>query len=164
MELYFCSSWFGLINFLFMLQKILQNKLRIFFGFLFFIGLLAVRYYQENLFYDPLLGYFKEEDSVAITPNINFIKLFFSLALRYYFNSMLSIGILYAVFLDLKLIRFSVLLYIILGSVLLISFVFILHFYGFENKFTLFYVRRFLIQPIFLLLFLPAFYFQKLKK
>ena len=147
-----------------MLQKILQNKFRILFGSLFFIGLLAIRFYQENLFYDPLLSYFKQEDSVAVAPNVNALKLFFSLAMRFYFNSMLSIGILYVVFLDFKLLRFSALLYIILGSVLLISFIFILHFYGFQNKFLLFYVRRFLIQPIFLLLFLPAFYFQKKMK
>jgi exosortase F-associated protein len=147
-----------------MLQKILQNKFRLFFGFCFFFGLLAIRYFQENLFYDPLLPYFKAEDSVAAIPNINTVKLFFSLAMRYYLNSMLSLGILYAVFLDSKLVRFSVLLYILLGSLLLISFIFILHFNGFENKFLLFYVRRFLIQPIFLLLFLPAFFFQKKMK
>jgi exosortase F-associated protein len=48
----------------------------------------------------------------------------------------------------------------ILGSVLMISFIFILTFFGEENKMTLFYIRRFLIQPIFILLFIPAFYYQ----
>jgi exosortase F-associated protein len=31
-----------------------------------------------------------------------------------------------------------------------------------DDKMLVFYIRRFIIQPIFLLLFVPAFYFQQL--
>ncbi|NBU81103.1 MAG: exosortase F system-associated protein, partial [Flavobacteriaceae bacterium] len=48
-----------------------------------------------------------------------------------------------------------------LGSILMISFVFVLTFFAEESKMTLFYIRRFLIQPIFILLFIPGFYYQK---
>ena len=33
--------------------------------------------------------------------------------------------------------------------------------FGETNKMNLFYIRRFIIQPIFLILFIPAFYYQK---
>jgi exosortase F-associated protein len=62
---------------------------------------------------------------------------------------------------DGKMVKFSILLYMILGSILMISFFFVLNFFGEESKMTLFYIRRFIIQPIFILLFIPAFYYQK---
>jgi exosortase F-associated protein len=37
----------------------------------------------------------------------------------------------------------------------------VVHFLDKENNFVLFYIRRFLIQPLFLLLFIPAFFYQK---
>jgi exosortase F-associated protein len=52
-------------------------------------------------------------------------------------------------------------LYMIFGSILMISFFFVLNFFGEQSKMILFYIRRFIIQPIFLLLFIPAFYYQK---
>jgi exosortase F-associated protein len=87
--------------------------------------------------------------------------LFFSLGLRFYLNSVISILLLYVIFKDRQIVKFSLLLYMLLGSVLMISFMFILVFFGEENKMVLFYIRRFLIQPIFILLFIPAFYYQK---
>jgi exosortase F-associated protein len=69
--------------------------------------------------------------------------------------------LLYVIFKDTKIVKFSMLLYMILGSILMISFIFVLTFFGEENKMTLFYLRRFLIQPIFIMLFIPAFYYQK---
>ncbi|WP_256387090.1 exosortase F system-associated protein [Flavobacterium sp. 140616W15] len=40
----------------------------------------------------------------------------------------------------------------------------VVYFYANHNNLMLFYVRRFLIQPIFILLFIPGFYYQKLSK
>jgi exosortase F-associated protein len=68
---------------------------------------------------------------------------------------------LYVLFKDRQILKFTALLYMILGSVLMISFIFTLTFFGEESKMTLFYIRRFLIHPIFILLFIPAFYYQK---
>jgi exosortase F-associated protein len=63
-------------------------------------------------------------------------------------------------FKNAKTTKFALLLYLVLGSVLLISFVFVLEFFGETNKMNLFYIRRFIIQPIFLILFVPAFFYQ----
>jgi exosortase F-associated protein len=144
-----------------MLQLLLKNKSKVFWS-LFLIGLLiCIRLFEDNLFYDPFLAYFKSEYAHAKLPQFNVFKLFFSLGMRFYFNSVISLFLLYVIFKDTKIVKFSMLLYMILGSILMISFIFVLTFFGEENKMTLFYLRRFLIQPIFILLFIPAFYYQK---
>ena len=123
--------------------------------------LILIRAFEDTLFYDPFLNYFKEEYTQLTFPQINIFKLFFSLGMRFYLNSVISLFLLYVIFTDTKIIKFAALLYMILGSILMISFIFTLTFFGEESKMTLFYIRRFLIQPIFILLFLPAFYYQK---
>lgn len=148
-----------------MLQLLQKNKEKLFWS-LFLIGLLiCIRLFENQLFYDPFLEYYKTEYAHSPFPKINIFKLFFSLGIRFYINSVISLFLLYVLFKDTKIVKFSMLLYMILGSVLMISFIFTLNFFGEESKMTLFYIRRFLIQPIFILLFIPAFYYQKqLKK
>jgi exosortase F-associated protein len=144
-----------------MLQLLLKNKSKVFWSF-FLIGLLiCIRLFEDQLFYDPFLAYFKSEYTHAKLPQFNVFKLFFSLGIRFYFNSVISLFLLYVIFKDTKIVKFSMLLYMVLGSVLMISFIFVLTFFGEENKMTLFYLRRFLIQPIFIMLFIPAFYYQR---
>jgi exosortase F-associated protein len=144
-----------------MLQLLLKNKSKVFWSF-FLIGLLiCIRLFEDQLFYDPFLAYFKSEYTHAKLPQFNVFKLFFSLGIRFYFNSVISLFLLYMIFKDTKIVKFSMLLYMVLGSVLMISFIFVLTFFGEENKMTLFYLRRFLIQPIFIMLFIPAFYYQR---
>lgn len=142
----------------------LKNKKQIGYVVLIVVLLIAIRAFEHTIFYDPFLKYFKQEYAHLPFPQIQIVKLFFSLGFRYYLNSVLSIGLLYVLFKDKKFTKFSILLYMILGSILMISFFFVLQFFGEESKMTLFYIRRFIIQPIFLLLFIPAFYYQKRMK
>jgi len=124
-----------------------------------FIVLIAVRFY-ENLFYDPLQAYFKSDYLQASMPEIQTGKLFFHLFLRYMINATLSLLILWIAFRKKSFIKFSLYFYIIAFFLLIITFwlVLLTHF---ENSYLFgFYVRRFLIQPIFILLLLPAFYYQ----
>jgi len=144
-----------------MLKKILNNKSDIAVG-IFLIGLLiAIRAFEDTLFYDPFLNYFKDNYTNLPLPIINPIKLFLSLGFRYYLNSMISLGLLYLLFKDTKIVKFSTFLYMVFGTILMISFFFVLIKMGENNKMILFYIRRFIIQPIFLILFIPAFYYQK---
>lgn len=131
-------------------------------GLLFFlvVALVSIRVFESSIFYDPLIVYFKGNFNETPFPKMHQIKLFASLGFRFYLNSILSIGIIHVLFKNSKTTKFALLLYIILGSLLLISFVFILEFFGETNKMNLFYIRRFIIQPIFLILFVPAFYYQ----
>jgi exosortase F-associated protein len=144
-----------------MLQVLQKNKDKIGWSLFLILLLILIRAFEETLFYDPFLSYFKDEYAHLPFPAINIFKLFFSLGIRFYLNSVISLFLLYVIFKDTQIVKFSALLYMVLGSILIISFIFILNFFGEENKMTLFYIRRFLIQPIFILLFIPAFYYQK---
>jgi exosortase F-associated protein len=144
-----------------MLQNILKNKSKIGWSLFLLLLLVLIRTFEETLFYDPFLEYYKDEYSQMAFPKLNIFKLFFSLGMRFYLNTVISLMLLYVIFKDKQILKFTALLYMILGSILMISFLFILTFFGEESKMALFYIRRFLIQPIFILLFIPAFYYQK---
>lgn len=155
----YCGS-FGSINFQNMLQKLLNNKFRIA-QLIFLIGLLIlIRAFENQLFYDPFLLYFKAE-STAAYPEINSTKLYLNLFFRYFLNSIISLAILFVVFKDRALVKFSGILYLFFFMLLLIGFYIYLNHFDESHKMILFYIRRFLIQPIFILLFIPGFYFQK---
>ncbi|MFM9988204.1 exosortase F system-associated membrane protein [Flavobacterium sp.] len=143
-----------------MLQKLLNNKFKIT-QLIFLIGLLAlVRIFENELFYDPFLDFFKNENA-SIYPETEYKKLCLSLLFRYFLNTIISLAILYVIFKDLNLIKFVSVLYLLFFVLLIIGFYIVLNFLDESHKMTLFYIRRFIIQPIFILLFIPAFYFQK---
>lgn len=126
--------------------------------------LLLIRAYEDLLFYDPLLDYFKGDYKNLPIPDMDVLKLHLGVVFRYVLNTGISLGIIWFFFKDVEIIKLSAWLYIILFVLLLTAFYFIIHFSkGVQNYLTLFYVRRFLIQPVFLLVLLPAFYFQKKK-
>ena len=138
-----------------------KNK---FFRF-FLIGLcivlfLAIRLYESTLFYDPLISFFKTEYHKKPLPKINIPLFFFFLFLRYLINSLLSIIIIYLLFLNKQFVKVSAMLYAFFIIILLILFYFLIK--NNAEHLTLFYSRRFIIQPLFLILFVPAFYFQQL--
>ena len=126
------------------------------------ISLLALlRAYEGFLFYDPFLNYFKIDYTNLDLPKVDYFQLFMGLFFRYFLNTIISLSILYVIFKDLEIIKFVTLLYVLFFIILSAIFFFVLNFYGETSKMTLFYIRRFLIQPIFLMLFIPAFYYQK---
>lgn len=123
--------------------------------------LALIRFFEAQLFYDPFIVYFKSDYLQLPFPDFSFLKLIFYTLLRYVLNAGLSFAIIYLLFKDVRLTKFALLLYIILGFLLLIALTILLFFFDEKSNFILFYVRRFLIQPLFLVLFVPAFYFQK---
>lgn len=123
------------------------------------ILIVLVRVFQNQLFYDPLLAFFKAEGQEQL-PSYDITKLLGGLAFRYFLNSILSLGIIYLVFRDKAILKLCSILYIAFFVVLLAVFYIVISAND-VNLLLLFYVRRFLIQPLFLILFLPAFYYQK---
>lgn len=144
-----------------MLQILLNNKIKISIITVLVIALALIRFYETSLFYDPFLSYFKEEYHNLPLPVTDYIDLFFGLCFRYFLNTLVSLLIIYTVFKDREAIRFAAFLYLVFFILLITVFFVVLFYFGETSKMTLFYVRRFLIQPLFLLLFLPAFYYQK---
>ncbi|MFA5556859.1 MAG: exosortase F system-associated protein [Flavobacteriaceae bacterium] len=124
----------------------------------FIIGFILIRMYENSWFYDPFLVYFKGSYQNTSFPDFESFRLFFNLFLRYFLNTLLSLGIIYVMFKNKEFLKVASVLYAVFFVVLIAGFFMIVRFT--ESDFFLFYIRKFLIQPLFLLLFLPAFYFQ----
>lgn len=134
---------------------------------LIFIGLLLlvlVRLYAEILFYDPLLKFFKIHHTTQPLPDFETGKLLLNIILRYLMNGAISIGILWVVFQKKEVVKFSVLLYGLVLVLLTAAFLILLNTSEAGHHLALFYVRRFLIHPLLLLLLVPAFYLQRVNK
>lgn len=144
-----------------MLNKIYSQGIKLILAFGLLLCFVLVRFYESSLFYDPFLAYFKSNFNQMPLPDFETFRLVLSLVFRYGLNMLISLLLIYLIFKDRMMIRFSVLLYLIAFLFLITSFFLVIHFYGSQNNFLLFYIRRFLIQPLFVLLFIPAFYFQK---
>lgn len=146
-----------------MLNRLKNNLGKIVWILVLVILLVLIRAFENTIFYDPLIDYYRSEYAHLPFPEINVIKLFLSYGFRFYLNTVLSLFLLYVIFKDTKIVKFSILLYMILGTISMIAFFFVLNFFADESKMTLFYIRRFIIQPIFILLLIPAFFYQKVQ-
>ena len=159
--LFLLYGYFGHQNFLTMLQNILSNKISILYILLIAICFVCIRAFENIIFYDPLLSYYKRDFYNINLPELNNFKIALHFTYRYLLNSILSVALLWLLFKDESLVNFSVFLYLVLFVILIASFFFVLQFYANNGKMTLFYIRRFIIQPIFIIIFIPGFWFQK---
>jgi exosortase F-associated protein len=73
-----------------MLQILFQNKLRIFILFILTLLLISVRLFENKLFYDPLLDFFRSSSSTKKLPAFDFYKLFLGLLFRFFLNTITS--------------------------------------------------------------------------
>jgi exosortase F-associated protein len=146
-----------------MLQKLINNKIKTVLTVLLILLLIGVRAFEEVLFYDPFSRYFKGDYLNLDFPEFNVLLLFLSLSFRYFLNAIFSLGIIYLIFNDIALLKFITVLYVAFYLILILLFFSVLFFFDEQSNFILFYIRRLLIQPLFLLLFIPALMFQKKK-
>ncbi|CDF78136.1 conserved hypothetical membrane protein [Formosa agariphila KMM 3901] len=128
---------------------------------LLFIGLVLIRAFEADLFYDPFLEFFKNDYLFLDAPIFNICKLIAFTSLRYFLNTVLSLGIIYFAFKNTDVLKFSAIFYGIAYVILILVFLVLVLDAKQDNYFILFNIRRFLIQPLLLLLLLPAFYYQK---
>ena len=146
-----------------MLEKLLNNKIKVVLVIALVLLLALVRAFENALFYDPFSDYFKNDYLNLPFPEFDGVALFFGMTFRYFLNALISLAIIYVMFKDVKLTQFTGILYVIFFIILVSIFFILISFSDQHHNFLLFYVRRFLIQPLFLLLFVPAFYYQKLQ-
>lgn len=142
-----------------MLKLISQNKVVFLFSTLIIIAFVGVRFFENILFYDPLNAYFVSDYLSSNIPKINIKLYYLNLFFRYSINTVLSITLIYLFFKEIKILRFILFVYIFLFVFLLLIFS---YFYFINpHKLGLFYARKFIIHPLFILLFLPALFYQK---
>lgn len=141
----------------------MKNSLKYFILILLFLMLVLIRVFENELFYDPYLLFFQNDYLYIDNPRREVFKLMTFTSLRYGLNSIISLAILYVVFKDFSMIKFSILIY--LFSFILLSLIYLYFVVNpkQEQYYLFFNIRRFLIQPILLLILLPAFYYYKLK-
>ncbi|MDY3521802.1 exosortase F system-associated protein [Riemerella anatipestifer] len=127
------------------------------------IGLIGVRFLEETLFYDPFLIYFKTMDGAKVFPVFQWRKLVSGHLFRLILNLFFSLIIVYFLFKDKTKTMLACVLMLL---VFLITFPIYLYlvYTEFDSGLLLaFYVRRFVIQPIILLLIIPMFYYMDVK-
>jgi len=122
--------------------------------------LVLIRFFEKDLFYDPLLTFYKGNYQLQSPPEMENLKLILNTFFRYFLNSLVSMVILYVAFQKKSIMKFSLIFYSFIGVLLILFFSYLIFNFNKENYFLTFYVRRFLIQPLFILLLLPAFYYQ----
>ena len=123
--------------------------------------LVLIRAFEDVLFYDPYLQFFKSDYLYIDSPRRETLKLVLFTSLRYLLNSLASLGILYLIFLDKDIVKFSAVLFALAYVVLMLLFLYFVVNPRQEDYYLFFNFRRFLIQPILLLLLLPALYYHR---
>lgn len=133
-------------------------------GLLALFGLLIlIRAFENELFYDPYLTFFKNDYLYLDNPRREILKLTLFTTLRYFLNTVISLGIIFIFFKDRNIVKFSALLYMVSFLILLALYLYFVINPRQEDYYIFFNIRRFLIQPLLLLLLLPAFYYHQLK-
>lgn len=125
------------------------------------LGLIGVRLLEDRLFYDPFLDYFHEAIKNIKFPEFVWGKLIIGHLFRFILNLFFSCLIIQFLFKNKQWT---------LQGALLITIIFIITFpiylYCIYDRFDIgylfsFYMRRFVIQPLILLLIVPMFYYRK---
>ncbi|SHF90651.1 exosortase F system-associated membrane protein [Flavobacterium defluvii] len=142
-----------------MLNKIIEQKNKIFISILIISCFGLIRAFENSLFYDPFLEYFESDFNNIKLPEVDSLKLFLNLLFRFVLNTALSLILIYILFKDKGILIFSSVLFAFFSVILFVMFFIIIEYFP-EKSWLLFYVRRFIIQPIFVILFIPAFYYQ----
>lgn len=125
------------------------------------LGLVGVRMVEDQIFYDPFLNYFHEANKNISFPEFEWGKLILGHVFRFILNLFFSCVIIHFLFKNKE--------WTVQGAVL-ISIIFVITFpiylYCIYDRFETgylfsFYMRRFVIQPLILLLIVPLFYYRK---
>lgn len=126
--------------------------------------LVLIRVFENELFYDPYLLFFRNDYLYMDFPRREILKLTLFTTLRYVLNSVISLWIIYLFFKDRSILKFSGIIYVVAYGLLMVVFLYFVINPRQEDYYLFFNFRRFLIQPMLLLLLLPAFYYYKLKQ
>ena len=124
-------------------------------------GLIGVRVLEDSLFYDPFLDYFGLASKTAAFPAFEWLPLILNYIFRFLLNLVFAAIIIQALFQNKKWTVQGLVLMAIVFLVTLPIYLYCIHTgFGIGYLFS-FYMRRFVIQPLILLLIIPMFYYRK---
>ena len=102
-----------------------MNKLTKYTGlFILFLLLVLIRYFEDSLFYDPYLQFFKNDYLYIDSPRRETLKLTVFTSLRYGLNTIISLAIIYNVFKSKGMIKFALIVYLIAYVFLIAAFLY----------------------------------------
>ncbi|WDF47584.1 exosortase F system-associated protein [Chryseobacterium sp. KACC 21268] len=141
--------------------SVLHNALRYFWIFTGVLGLIGIRVLEDGIFYDPFLAFFRSADQNAVMPDFHWGKLIISYLFRFVLTTLFSVLIIHFLFLKKEWTKQALIL-----ITLIFVIVFPIYLLCIYDKFQFgylfsFYIRRFVIQPLTLLLIVPIFYYRK---
>ncbi len=124
-------------------------------------GLIAVRMVEDQLFYDPFQAFFHLANKHAEFPAFEWTPLIMNYLFRFGLNLILSAAVVYFIFKNKQWTLQAIVLMLIVFAI-----TFPLYLYCIHTQFDIgylfsFYMRRFVIQPLILLLIIPLFYYRK---
>lgn len=122
--------------------------LRWFFILIGVFGLIGIRGLEDRIFYDPFLSYFKTADHSTVFPDFVWGKLILSYLFRFVLNTFFSLCIIHFLFQNTTWTKQSFILILLVFVI-----VFPIYLLCVYDKFQFgylfsFYVRRFVIQPL----------------
>ena len=130
--------------------------------FILLIGLISVRFFETDLFYDPLLSFFKKLNHRAL-PEMDLMKLYTHVFFRYMINLFLTVLIVKFLFWNQSYVKFTIIVGIIGFIILLPIYAYMINHNLNFGDMIFFYIRRFLIQPMFLIILIPCYYYQEIR-
>lgn len=124
-------------------------------------GLIGVRVMEDRMFYDPFLDYFHEGIKNISFPAFEWRKLINGHLFRFFLNLFFSCLVIQGLFKNKRWTLQGGLMIIIVFAI-----AFPIYLFCIQNKFEVgylfsFYMRRFVIQPLIILLIIPMFYYRK---
>ena len=143
MELYFYFGLFGSLNSHQMLQNQPKALSKIIFVSIAVLGFALIRNFEDALFYDPFLNFFKGAYTSKAIPEVLEWKLYLSLLFRYVLNTLLSLFIIYVLFKNKEHIKLATILYVIFFVILKLLFIVMMNFFS-DKVMAVFYIRRFI--------------------
>ncbi|WP_412850275.1 exosortase F system-associated membrane protein [Chryseobacterium sp. PMSZPI] len=124
-------------------------------------GLVGVRIFEDKIFYDPFLDYFHEANKNIGFPAFKLGRLIIGHLFRFILNLGFSCLIIQGLFKNKQWTIQGAIMMIIVFAIALPIYLFCI-----QDKFEIgylfsFYMRRFVIQPLIILLIVPMFYYRK---
>ena len=126
------------------------------------LGLIGIRMVESKIFYDPFLAYFHEANKQIAIPEFVWSKLILNHLFRFLLNLICSAIILQAFFNNKKWTFQGIILTVLVFAITFPVYLYCLHTELDIGHLFTFYMRRFVIQPIILLLIIPLFYYRKI--
>lgn len=122
------------------------------------MGLVLVYLNQNAWFYK---GFYDTGAAADKVPDFEATKFFFSKYFRFLLNDSLALGILWALFQEKKYMSFAFVVFLLEAFVMMPVYTLSAIWFWDETKFFISHLHRLVVNPFFMMLLIPAFFYQK---